>query len=253
MKLEIYLLFAKCNTYSLIRSGTVFELIATAKLHLADASDHSHTHDLKLVTSNMTSNNASSFIVSNQLPLFGHFCCRLAVQPDFIETNYCAGSLGLQSRGKTHGIDGYGQLRSFKIELWDNIRACENQTQPLRAIDITRDTKLMHKGELDFVVCNMEEGSIEKYVFYTKSLTETTNWYSAIMRAIKEHAAWDHVSLAPVMQLASPDNAKNYFLRSSRQGSLYDQVPISGEHCYNSVWITYHFYQSHSKQSFYSC
>lgn len=174
------------------------------------------------------SSNTAATNVNNQLPLFGHFCCRLAVQPDAIETNYCSGDLSLQSRGQTRGVDGYGRLRAFKIELWDNMRAYENHIQPRRCVEITRDTKLMHKGEMDFIVCNMEEGSIEEYVFHTKSLTETSKWFSAIKKTIKEHLAWSHVSLAPTMQLASPGNVKNYFLRSSRQGSLYDQVPISG-------------------------
>lgn len=211
-------------------SGPKFELIATAQLRLADASDLPHTHDLSLTMHHITSSHLSANNGTGmQLPLFGHFCCRLAVQPDFIETNYCAGDLSLLSRGQTRGVDGFGQLRAFKIELWDNERACENHIQPRRTIEITRETKLKHKGELDFIVCNMEEGTMEEYVFHTKSLTDTSKWYSAIKRAIKEHVAWDHVTLAPVMQLATPGNVKNYFLRSSRQGSLYDQVPISGK------------------------
>lgn len=172
-------------------------------------------------------NNASN--LNNKLPLFGHFCCRLAVQPDFMETNYYSGELCLLTNGQTRSVDGFGRLRAFKIELWDSSQACDNHIQPRRSIEVTRDTKLKHKGELDFAVCNMEEGTIEEYIFRTKSLTETSKWYSAIKRAIKEHTIWDHVAVTPVMHLAAPGNVKNYFLRSSRQGSLYDQVPISGK------------------------
>lgn len=173
------------------------------------------------------SNNASH--VNNKLPLFGHFCCRLAVQPDFIEAPYCSGDLCLLAKGQTRPVDGFGRLQAFKLDLWDSVQALENHMPPRRCVEVSRDTKLKHKGELDFVVCNMEEGTIEEYVFRTPSLTETTKWYSALKRAIKEHAQWDHVTLGPSMQLAAPGNVKNYFLRSSRQGSLYDQVPISGE------------------------
>lgn len=204
-------------------------MIATAHLTLAEASDLPHTHDLCLTPNNAITNNANN--LNNKLPLFGHFCCRLAVQPDFIESSYSNGDLTLLAKGQIRSVEGYGRLQAFKLELWDNMHACENHIQPRRSIDITRDSKLKHKGELDFVVCNMEEGTIEEYVFRTKSLTETTKWYAAIKRAIKEHSQWEHVTLGQPMQLSIPGNGKSYFLRSSRQGSLYDQVPILGKFC----------------------
>lgn len=194
---------------------------------LVEASDLPHTHDLRLISNNGYNNN-NNIQLNNKLPLFGHFCCRLAVQPDCIETNYCSGDLCLLSKGSVRSLEGYGRLQAFKIDLWDNMHGSENNIQPRRSVEVTRDTKLKHKGELEFVVCNMEEGTIEEYVFRTKSLTETTKWHTAIKRTIKEHLQWDHVTLSTPMQLSIPGNGKNYFLRSSRQGSLYDQVPILG-------------------------
>lgn len=218
------------NVIFYLFSGPKFDLIATAHLSLADTSDLPHTHDLCLTPNNATSNISSNgFSANTKLPLFGHFCCRLAIQPDCYDSSYVAGDLCLLPKGQTRSVDGHGRLQAFKIELWDSKQTFENHIQPRRTIDITRDTKLKHKGELDFVVCNMEEGVLEEYVFRTKSLTETSKWYSAVKRAIKEHAMWEHVTLAPMMQLAAPGNGKHYFLRSSRQGSLYDQVPISGK------------------------
>lgn len=49
--------------------------MASARLTLDDAHDSIHTHDL------VTVNHENK---SHQLPLFGHFCCRLAVQPNCI-------------------------------------------------------------------------------------------------------------------------------------------------------------------------
>lgn len=63
------------NIYFWLNRGPHFELMASARLNLEDANDSIHTHDL------VTVNHENK---SHQLPLFGHFCCRLAVQPNCI-------------------------------------------------------------------------------------------------------------------------------------------------------------------------
>lgn len=203
-------------------------MIASATLTLAEASDLPHTHDLLLTTntSNYSSNNVNNNQLNNKLPLFGHFCCRLAVQPDSLKSNYYAGDLQLIVPSTGHLFDGYARLQAFKISIWDNTHSFENGNDAVHTIDITRDTKLKRKTEIELLVCNMEEGAMIKYVFRTKDPIEMVNLESAVKRTMREHLQWKHVTLSTPMQLTTPGTERNYFLRSGRHGSLYDQVPI---------------------------
>lgn len=125
-------------------------------------------------------------------------------------------------------VDGYAKLQSFRLELWDDESACRNNMQPRRILEITREIKVKHRGELEVALTIMEEGTIQEYVFRAKSIADATKWYSALKKCIKEHGQWGHVTTGTTMQLAMPGNSKNCFLRSARQRSLYDQVPIFG-------------------------
>jgi len=212
--------------------GPKFELIATATLCLGETSDLPHTHDLQLIsnTSNFPSNNINnnSNQLNNKLPLFGHFCCRLAIQPDFMKANYFAGNLQMIFPRNGQLFDGYARLQAFKISLWNDQRSFENGDCASYAIDVTRDTKTKRKSDVELYVCNMEEGAMMKYVFHAKETIEIANFELAIKRAIREHLQWKHVTLTSPMQLTTPGTEKNYFSRSGRHGSLYDQVPVFG-------------------------
>lgn len=201
--------------------GPKFQLIATATLTLSEASDLPHTHDLNLTT-NMNNNQ-----FNNKLPLFGHFCCRLAVQPDFVKEKLCTGHLKLLSSKDNDSHEIYVQLEAFKLTYWDNSETSEANLEPTHSIEITRDSKVKRRGDLEFVVCNMEEGIIKKYLFHASDAMEASNWETSIKRAIQEHLSWQHVTLSTPMQLTNPGTERNYFSRSGRHGSsLYDQVPI---------------------------
>lgn len=192
---------------------------------LSDASDLPHTHDLSLITpTSSVLSNTNTSNANNRLPLFGHFCCRLAVQPDFMCTSYYSGVLRLLPKGNILPLDGFGRLQAFKIQLWDSIESSENNMEPCRHIEINRDTKLKLKNDATFVVCNMEEGAMIEYYFRTQSSHELTKWQVAIKRAIKEHMQWDHITLSTPMKLSVPGNMNKFFGRSPRQGTLYDQL-----------------------------
>lgn len=198
--------------------GPKFELIAKASLTLAEASDLPHTHDLSLLTTH-TSN-------MNKLPLFGHFCCRLAVQPDFMTRCYCAGKLEVLSPNYNELNDIYARLQSFKLTCWDNLEAFEKNLDLKFCIEVTRDSKIKRRGDFEFEICNMEEGIIKKYLFRTTEISVASNWESNLKCAVKEHLQWKHITLSSPMQLNTSDTER-HFSRSGRHGSLYDQVPIS--------------------------
>lgn len=218
--------------FSNLRSGPKFELIATASLSLDEASDLSHTYDLTIQPPPPPANSSSTSSTFNNLPLFGHYCCRLAVQPDHIETAACTGPLSVQARGPaTRPHDGYARLQAFRLDFWDE-ESQQHSVQPRRSIDVTRDTKVKHRGELDLVLSCMEDGRPEEYTLRSATLTEASQWYAALKKCIKEHSVWRHLTAggSSAMQLAAPANMKTSFLRAStRQRSLYDQVPIIGK------------------------
>lgn len=256
-------------------SGPKFELIATASLSIDEASDLPHTHDLTLTTSSgqssfgqssshpstahttQSSSSNTTPASAASLPLFGHFCCRLAVQPDAIDTAAAVGPLTLHAKGPTRPVDGYARLQAFRLDLWDSEEASTTQQQqPRRTVEVTRDAKVRHirgaakpansaadsnNGGSDCQIMAdvvqlyvMEEGIVQEYTLHSNGgPAETQRWYAAIRRCIREHGLWGHVTAgggSSAMQLAQPANGRGAFQRPSmRQRSLYDQVPILGK------------------------
>lgn len=217
--------------------GPKFALIATANLSLAEASDLPHTHDLRLINQVVVNTNGNQNVPMNPgsstaLPLFGHFCCRLAVQPDSFEVATVAGELaGFEVKSLNGHLElegGYAKLQAFRMNVWESEKAYSNNLEIKRSIAIGRDTKLKHRGNNDLDIINMEDGTLVEYVIKTNSVSEQTKWFAATKNMIKEHQQWGHVVLNGPMTLASPES-KGYFLRSHRQRSLYDQVPIMSE------------------------
>lgn len=221
-------------------SGPRFELIASATLTLSEASDLPHTHDLQLTSSHTTtyaSNNINNNqAIINKLPLFGHFCCRLAVQPDCLNTSYVASDIQLLHPFDEQLFSGYARLQAFQISCWDSLESFETNAEATYAIEVTRDTKIKRRSELEFILCNMIEGVNKKFIFHANDSAEASNWELAIKRAIKEHTLWKHVSINTPMDISTPGSERCYLSRSSRHGSLYDQVPILSKY-YGSTLV----------------
>lgn len=143
-----------------------------------------------------------------------------------MKSTYCTGNLQLLTSNENQLVDVYARLQAFKLTYWDNLEAFENNEEPKHCIEITRDSRQKRRGDLEFVVCNMEEGVMKKYIFRAAESMDASNWDIALKRAIKEHLLWQHVTISTPMQIKSPGTERNYFSRSGRHGSLYDQVPI---------------------------
>lgn len=189
---------------------------------MADVSDLPHTHDLT-ISPTYTSQNG------NKLPLFGHFCCRLALLPESMESQLHNGNLQIYTKGQSI-LDVFARLHKFKLEMWQNEQKSKNdETTAFKVIEITRDTKIKFKNDLELVISVMEEGHICEYILKMDSAKQTTQWMAMIKICIKDHMQWGHVALSEPMKLAIPGNNKQYIFRPPRQTSLYDQVPILGK------------------------
>jgi len=67
----------------------------------------------------------------HSLPLFGHFCCRLAVQPECINKEMCIGNV------KIDGQDYWARLQGFYIKIWESKKHAEGQN-PEHIISINK-------------------------------------------------------------------------------------------------------------------
>lgn len=76
---------------------------------------------------------------SHQLPLFGHFCCRLAAQPDCVSQESCSGDLTVLDGGTgRQWVFMWGQLQAFRLDLWVKREHWEQGQDPVRSITVDR-------------------------------------------------------------------------------------------------------------------
>lgn len=76
---------------------------------------------------------------SHQLPLFGHFCCRLAAQPDCVSQESCSGDvILLDSDAARQWVSMWGQLQAFRLDLWVKREHWEQGQDPIRSIVVDR-------------------------------------------------------------------------------------------------------------------
>lgn len=77
-----------------------------------------------------------SEVRSHQLPLFGHFCCRLAAQPDCVSREVISGPLWVpQWPGHEPA---WAQLQAFNLHLWPDREAWLQGVEPLEAITVDK-------------------------------------------------------------------------------------------------------------------
>lgn len=66
------------------------------------------------------------------LPLFGHFCCRLAIQPDCITKEVRIGFITINDQRY------WARLQGFEIEAWKSKKAAEGLHEPNYKIGINK-------------------------------------------------------------------------------------------------------------------
>ncbi|XP_066991671.1 rhotekin isoform X2 [Anabrus simplex] len=201
--------------------GPHFELMATARLTLDDVHDSIRTHDLQV--ENMENRN-------HQLPLFGHFCCRLAAQPDCVSQESCSGDLNLLENepGKERSWTSmWGQLQAFRLDLWNKRDHWEQGQDPVRSIIVDRDSLVQPSktGSKEITISNLCEGKEDLTVIRTKSTEEQQKWIRYLVQHCKDHLRWKHAA-EKLMDIPSPGTTRHSFTRQLRQGSLYDETPL---------------------------
>lgn len=200
--------------------GPKFDLVAHATLRLNDASDDIHTHDL--VLENMEN-------PRHQLPLFGHFCCRLAVQPECMSEDVLCGHLSVvQQIGNISGCRRmWCILRNFQLSMWAKSEE-SSHSPPLLIIPINRNTKV--KTELtassyprSFRIGNTISGKTLEHILATDSDYDHAKWIAYIKQHCKDQDLWGHATEV-MMDIPSPAPFRAPVW--SRQGSLYEETPF---------------------------
>lgn len=100
-----------------------FHLVASATMTLDDTDKSIRSHDLAL---NSLENKVHA------LPLFGHFCCRLAVQPHYVEDEVCAGVAIINN----HRC--WTRLQGPRIETWPSKEYFEGLGKPTYTICVNK-------------------------------------------------------------------------------------------------------------------
>ncbi|KAG5309172.1 RTKN protein, partial [Pseudoatta argentina] len=194
------------------KSGPYFDLVARAKLTLDDTDDNTHTHDLVI---NSIENKYHS------LPLFGHFCCRLAVQPESINKEMCIGNM------KIDGQDYWARLQGFYIKIWESKKHAEEGQNPEHIISINKRTIIqLSKTSGKEILINNSGNSMEKLLSIKfESKEEAQKWSKLLLVHINEHSRWKHAAEV-IQRVSSIESTRNSFISNKRQGSLYDETPL---------------------------
>lgn len=205
-------------------SGPKFLLMASANLNLKDASDVIKTYDLSLeeVEKNM------------QLPLFGDFCCRFAVQPESQLKEFISGLIMYQSTAsKSEPALFWCSLKNFRLHLWPVkeelksepvfVKHTISNTAANIVVPIGSNTKIT-LTENSLTVCNGDTSHCVRPC--SGSLTD---WHRAFLTCREAFIVWEPIAeyQMELAQLTQPRS--NYCLRNRLPGSLYDETPIQGK------------------------
>ncbi|XP_039282023.1 rhotekin isoform X2 [Nilaparvata lugens] len=212
--------------------GPHFHLMASARLTLEHVHDSTRTHDLKL----------ESFEVrSHQLPLFGHFCCRLAAQPDCMRQPIVSGPLSLLShQPQLQQPLTWAQLQAWRLHLWRDRDAWLMQGggsggEVEVVIDKETVIRARKSSNCELEVSNECEGKEVVSVLRATSMEERDKWLRLLVHHALDHQRW-RLAAERVMEIQTPGAGKNSFTKPFRQGSLYDETPLieTIEHTRNS-------------------
>ncbi|XP_075223441.1 rhotekin-like isoform X2 [Lycorma delicatula] len=196
--------------------GPHFELMASARLTLDDIHDSIRTHDLKL---------ENTEVRSHQLPLFGHFCCRLAAQPNCISQPVLSGPLTLPHLLRPR--PSWAQLQAFTLHFWQDREAWLEAADPLTSIAVDRTTVIRSSksSQFDLEIVNEVEGKNIVALVRASSLEERDQWLRHLLHHTFDHKRWKGAA-EQVMEIQTPGSGRQVFTRPIRQGSLYDETPL---------------------------
>jgi len=192
--------------------GPNFELMASAKLSLEEVDDRVHTHDMKIEN---TQNR------NNQLPLFGHFCCRLAAQPKCMSSSVYSSCIKLRDESSSS----WANLQAFEFSMWSSAEESKSRT-PRKKFRVDKNTVIRAlKTNNEIEISNESEKQTVSLIFSVENGEMKGNWLKYLVQHTKEHNKWKKAA-EKVMEVQLLETNRHSFIKPERHGSLYDETPL---------------------------
>lgn len=212
-------------------SGPKFYLMASAMLNLKDCSDSIKTYDL----------NIENVERNLQLPLFGHFCARLAVQPECQTREYKSVLIEFVDMKPKNSLH-LCSVKGFKIHFWEVERDLQNEYPYLNhtasskpasfIVPINKQTRIS-QTESQITITNNENN----YCFQCLKGSQS-DLYKCLQAVRDDFIAWETIAEYQ-MQLASvvSHHRSQHSFYDRNPGALYNETPIQGKtHSRLVVW-----------------
>ncbi|KAK3741990.1 hypothetical protein RRG08_024736 [Elysia crispata] len=199
--------------------GPKFELVAKGSLHLSDVDNSVRTFDLELET------NSEGQVP--ELPLFGHYCCRVAALPHCLTQPTVSGFLNLQEGEDLSQWRQYWCcLKNLQLACWasqDDAEVC----QPLLTIPVTKCTQISDADPTTcerphaFVIKTVNIDGIFDHTLAADTKEDLNKWWDGFQQHLLDQALWKH-ACDGMMDLRIPSSRRKTFVRKS---SIYDETP----------------------------
>ncbi|BFY97484.1 hypothetical protein BsWGS_00524 [Bradybaena similaris] len=201
--------------------GPKFELVARGSLSLSDVDKSVRTFDLQLETT------ADGQV--HELPLFGHYCCRLAALPNCLVRATVTGFLNLQEDDDLSKWKRYWCcLKNLQLACWSSPDDVE-VTQPLLTIPITKSTQICDadpstaKKPHSILIKTVNINGIFDHTLAADTKEEFDKWWDGFQQHLLDQALWKHACDEPMDLRASGRRSRPVFTRKS---SLYEDTPL---------------------------
>lgn len=160
------------------------------------------------------------------MPLFGHFCCRLAAQLDCMTKDVHTGTISINNKKC------WARLRNFTLNAWESRKLAEDEQPPVHSIPINRETVIQKSSSSgkEIRVSNNMDGCEKTSSLKLESTEEAQKWLRHLTDHVEDHLRWKHAAES-VQEVPYIESTRNSFI-SKRQGSLYDETPLIGRFFY---------------------
>ncbi|XP_071828081.1 rhotekin-like isoform X4 [Apostichopus japonicus] len=199
-----------------------FFLVGRANLRLSDANDVIKIHSLSLEGSDEQ---------HNRVPLFNHFCCRLAVQPQSVLQDAVTGHLLVKEKalGSPDVHQLWCRLRGGRLQCWNTPSEADCKgailSVSLQKDSIVSKSALSEIGQFPFCITCPCGGKERRHLFSAESEGDLKRWKTALDQQIVNIEAWKQACNS-VMPLRTPSAFKRRGSLRPRKGSLYDQLTV---------------------------
>ena len=198
-------------------------------MNLKDSADLIKTYDLDI---------EEELDKNLQLPLFGHFCCRLAVQPECLLKDYYSGIVRSIDSNEMF----WSVLSKFKLNLWHMKTELKDEPAYLKhtaskrlpdiIIPISNQTKISQQEQTLIQLINND------ITFTFESINDKQNeWFRCLIKCREDFIAWQPIAEYN-MELAPISHHRSQYLFHDRPtgASLYNETSIQGNCIYTEIF-----------------